>query len=94
MLEEGAPKMIRSALALVAAGWFASNAATFLPIPFVYLNDGQLGGIDGDAGAVAVTWAARTLFAGLTALSLATVDWDWLWGLVRSGRGADGNPGA
>jgi len=86
--------MIRSALALVAAGWFAINGATFLPIPFVYLNDGQLGGIDGDAGAVAVTWAARTLFAGLAALSLAILDWDWLGGLVKSGRAADGPPGA
>ena len=86
--------MIRSALALIAAGWFAYNGATFLPIPFVYLNDGQLGGIDGDAGAVAVTWAARTLFAGLAALSLAMLDWDWLVDLVRSGRGTDGHPGA
>jgi len=85
--------MIRSALALVAAGWFAMNAAAFLPIPFVYPNEGQLGGIDGDAGAVAVTWAARTLFAGLAALSLATVDWDWLVGLVRSGSRSDGDPG-
>ena len=41
--------MIRSALALVAAVWFAVNAASFLPVPFVYPNEGQAGGIDGDA---------------------------------------------
>jgi len=81
--------MIRSALALVAAGWFAYNATAFLPVPFVYPNEAQSGGIDGDAGAVAITWAARTLFAGLAALSLATVDWDWLVGVVRSGFQSD-----
>jgi hypothetical protein len=67
--------MLRSIFALIAAGWFAWNALNFLPTPFVYLNEGQLGGIDGDAGAVAVTWAARTLFGGLVALSLAVVEW-------------------
>jgi hypothetical protein len=76
--------MIRSGLALVATIWFAYNAVAFLPIPFVHLNEGQLGGIDGDAGAVAVTWAARTLFAGLAALSLASFDWDWFVGALRS----------
>jgi hypothetical protein len=76
--------MIRSALALVAAAWFGYNAVDFLPIPFVWLNEGQLGGIDGDAGAVAVTWAARTLFAGLAALSLAMIDWDWLVHTIRN----------
>jgi hypothetical protein len=78
--------MIRSVLAVLAAAWFAYNAATFLPVPFVHLNEGQLGGIDGDSGAVAVVWAARTLFAGLIPLSLALVDWD------RLGR-AFGGPG-
>jgi hypothetical protein len=76
--------MIRSALALVAAGWFAYNAAFFLPAPFAYLNEGQLGGIDGDPGAVAVTWAARTLFAGLAVLALAVVDWEWVSRALRS----------
>jgi hypothetical protein len=69
--------MIRSAFAVVAAAWFAVNAVTFLPVG-AYLNEGQVGGIDGDGGAVAVTWAARTLFGGLALLSLALVDWDWL----------------
>ena len=76
--------MIRSALALVSTVWFASNAVAFLPTPFAYLNEGQVGGIDGDAGAVAVTWAARTLFAGLAALSLAMLDWDWIARAIRS----------
>jgi hypothetical protein len=67
--------MVRAVLALVAAGWFAYNAIEFLPTPFAYLNPGQAGGIDGDAGAVAVTWAARALFAGLAVLSLAIPDW-------------------
>jgi len=67
--------VLRAALALIAAGWFAYNAIAFLPTPFAYLNPGQAGGIDGDAGAVAVTWAARTLFAGLAVLSLAIPDW-------------------
>ena len=75
--------MTRSALALIATVWFAYNAIAFLPTPFAYLNEGQLGGIDGDAGAVAVTWAARTLFAGLAVLSLAVVDWEWI---ARAGR--------
>ena len=69
--------MIRSTLAVVATVWFAFNALSFLP-PGAYLNEGASGGIDGDPGAVAVTWAARTLFAGLAALALATVDWGWL----------------
>lgn len=75
--------MIRSVLAVIAAAWFAYNAVAFLPTPFVYLNEGQTGGIDGDAGAVAIVWAARTLFAGLAALSLATIDWDWLGRAIR-----------
>lgn len=68
--------MIRTAVVLVAAAWFAYNAFTFLPTPFAYLNEGQLGGIDGDAGAVAVTWAARALSGGLAVLALAIPDWD------------------
>jgi hypothetical protein len=63
----GGLKMIRSALAVVAAGWFAYNAATFLPIPFVYPNEGQLGGIDGDAGGVGGHVGCSDGLAGLTA---------------------------
>jgi hypothetical protein len=76
--------MVRSIFAVIAAGWFAYNALNFLPTPFVYLNEGQLGGIDGDAGAVAVTWAARTLFGGLAALSLALVEWTTLGRALRA----------
>ena len=66
---------MRSLLAGAAALWFLYHALTFLPVPFVNLNDGQAGGIDGDPGAVAITWAARTLFAGLVLTSLALIDW-------------------
>ena len=67
--------MIRSILAILATGWFAYNAAFFLPTPWVRLNEGAPGGIDGDDGAVAIVWAARVLFAGLAVLSLAIVEW-------------------
>lgn len=76
--------MIRSLLALAATVWFAYNAVTFLPTPFAYLNDGQTGGIDGDGGAVAITWAARALFVGLALLSLAMADLDGLLAAARS----------
>ena len=76
--------MIRSAFALVATVWFAYNALYFLPTSGAYLNEGAQGGIDGDPGAVAITWAARTLFAGLAILALAVFDWDWLGRSVRS----------
>jgi hypothetical protein len=79
--------MIRSTLAGIATVWFAYNAATFLPLG-AYLNDGASGGIDGDPGAVAVAWAARTLFVGLAALALAIVDWDWLGRAIRSTDGS------
>jgi hypothetical protein len=69
--------MIRSLLALGAFGWFAFNAMEFLP-DGAYLNDGASGGIDGDPGAVAVTWAARNIFIGLAILSVALIDWDWV----------------
>jgi hypothetical protein len=69
--------MIRSLLFVAALAWFAYNAMTFLPFG-AYLNEGATGGIDGDPGAVAVTWAARNLFAGLAILSLAMIDWDVL----------------
>ena len=76
--------MIRSAFALVATVWFAYNAFAFLPTSGAYLNEGAQGGIDGDPGAVAITWAARTLFAGLAMLALAMFDWDWLGRSMRS----------
>ena len=66
---------MRSVLAAFAAVWFLDNALTFIPQgSALILNPAQRGGIDGDPGAVAVTWAARTLFAGLVLLSLAVVN--------------------
>jgi hypothetical protein len=65
----------RSLFAAAAAAWFAYNAFFFLPTGETYPNPGMIGGIDGDAGAVAVTWAARGLFAGLALLSLALIEW-------------------
>ena len=75
--------MIRSLLSIAAMGWFAYNAMSFLPSG-AYFNEGASGGIDGDPGAVAVTWAARNLFVGLAILSLATIDWNWLGRVLRS----------
>jgi hypothetical protein len=75
--------MIRSLLSVSAMGWFAYNALSFLPSG-AYINEGASGGIDGDPGAVAVTWAARTLFVGLAIMSLAMIDWDWLGRTIRS----------
>lgn len=66
---------MRSIFAAAAATWFAFNAVSFLPVPFVLPNPGQVGGIDGDPGAVAVTWAARALFGGLAILALALINW-------------------
>jgi hypothetical protein len=86
--------MIRLALGVVAAAWFGYNAIAFLPTPFVYLNDGQVGGIDGDAGAVAVTWAARALFAGLAVLALAVADLGLVGRLIRSTDEASRSTGA
>lgn len=67
--------MVRSLLAGAAAVWFFFNALTFIPAMGAFHNDGAPGGIDGDPGAVAVTWAARTLFGGLVLISLALIDW-------------------
>ena len=80
---------MRSLLAGAAAVWFLYHAFTFLPVPFVTVNDGQFGGIDGDPGAVAITWAARTLFAGLVLISLALVDWERFVGLFGNRRPSD-----
>jgi len=52
----------------------------------VYVNDGAPGGIDGDPAGVAVTFAARALFAGMTLVSLALVDWGWLLRRIRDAR--------
>lgn len=67
---------MQSVLAAAAGIWFSFNAITFIPEGAgVILNPGQTGGIDGDPGAVAVTWAARTLFVGLALVSLALIEW-------------------
>ncbi|HEX7196912.1 MAG TPA: hypothetical protein VF364_08780 [Candidatus Limnocylindria bacterium] len=42
-----------------------------------------MGGIDGDPGAVAVTWAARTLFVGLALIALAVIEWGKIIGAGR-----------
>lgn len=75
---------MRSLLAIAASAWFAFNAINFLPPAGVYANPGQVGGLDGDMGAVAVTWAARALFVGLALLALALVEWGRIWRFVRA----------
>ncbi len=54
-----------SLLAFAAVAWFAYNAFAFMPQGAgVYNCPGNIGGIDGDPAAVAVTWAAvRYLWA-------------------------------
>jgi hypothetical protein len=66
---------VKSLFAGTAALVFAYNAFFFIASPFAYDNSGALGGIDGDPGAVAVTWAVRAICVGLALLSLAFVDW-------------------
>lgn len=81
--ERGIP--VRSLLAGAAAIWFVYNAIAFIPQGAgVITNPGQIGGIDGDPAAVAVTWAARTLFVGLFLVSLALVEWGQIVGLFRT----------
>jgi hypothetical protein len=84
---------VRSLLSGLAAIWFIYNALTFIPPMGAYLNPGAAGGIDGDPGAVALTWAARQVFIGLALLSLALVDWAWILTGFRSigGRRPDGD---
>lgn len=77
---------MRSLLAGAAAVWFFYQAVTFLPEPFVFQNAGQTAGIDGDPAAVAVTWAARAICAGLVLISLAMLDWDRLPSPIGKGR--------
>jgi hypothetical protein len=76
---------MRSVFAVAAAAWFLYNALTFVPQGSgVIPNLGQVGGLDAaDGGAVAVTWAARTLFGGLVPLSLSLVAWENLVALFR-----------
>ena len=76
---------MRSVFAIAAATWFFYSALTFVPQGSgIVLNPGQVGGLDAvDGGAVAVTWAARTLFAGLVPLSLSLVAWEKVMGLFR-----------
>ena len=47
-------------------------------------DPGAPGGIDGDPGAVAVTWAARALFVGLALVALALVEWERIFGVIRT----------
>ncbi|MEA2677091.1 MAG: hypothetical protein QOJ81_1232 [Chloroflexota bacterium] len=74
---------MRSILALAAALWFGYNAMTFLP-QGVYLNSGSPTGIDGDPGALAITWAARVLCVGLALLALSLVEWGKIVAYLRS----------
>ena len=67
---------MRSSLAGLAAIWFAYNAAVFIPPGGgVYVNPGSVDGLDGDPGAVAVTFAVRMLCIGLAILSVALMEW-------------------
>ncbi len=72
---------MRSILALLAATWFVLNAMNFVA-PSVQA-DSSSGQLVGEDAAVAITVAARTLFAGLTLLSLAVVEWEKLWRVLR-----------
>ena len=76
---------MRSLLAAGAAAWFIYNALAFIPQGAgVIANPGQMGGLDGDPGAVAITWAARTIFVGLALVALALIEWDKIPGLFRN----------
>jgi hypothetical protein len=67
---------MRTVFAGLAALFFVINAMSFIPLGAAVIeNPGQLGGLDGDPGALAVTWAARTLFWGLALLSAALIEW-------------------
>ena len=84
---------MRSLLAGAAAICFLLNAVAFIPLgSVVHLNYGAPGGLDGDPGAVAVTWAARTLFAGLALVSLALLEWDRFARFIRNTH-PPGDPG-
>ena len=74
---------MRTVLAGAAAAWFIWLAATF-EAPFgYYVNDGQAGGLDGDAGAIAVRSAVRMLSVGLALASLALLNWEYLYDEFR-----------
>ena len=67
---------MRSLLSIGAAGWFIYNALTFIPQDSgVFINELERGGMAGDPGAVAVTWATRQLFIGLALIALALIEW-------------------
>jgi hypothetical protein len=81
---------MRSVLAVFAAAWFFYNAVAFIPQGSgLVLNPAQVGGIDGNSGAVAITWAARTMCAGLVLLSLAVVEWTAILALFTRPTAAD-----
>ena len=76
---------MRTILAGAAAAWFIWLAAMF-EAPGVYHNDGQAGGLDGDPGALAVTYAVRMLAEDLDPDAISeTVEADrGIGGLVGS----------
>ncbi len=76
---------MRSLFAAGAAAWFVYNALAFIPQGAgVVANPGQIGGLDGDPGSVAITWAARTIFVGLALVALALIEWDRIPGIFRN----------
>jgi hypothetical protein len=80
---------MRSLLSAGAAAWFIYNI-NFIPEGAgVIANPGNPGGLDGDPGAVAITWAARALFVGLAIVALALVEWDKIFDLFRVPQGTD-----
>lgn len=82
---------MRSLFAAGAAGWFVYNAINFIPQGAgVIVNPGNPGGLDSiDAGAVAITWAARALFVGLALVALALIEWGKILGWIRSAARTD-----
>lgn len=81
---------MRSLLAGAAAAWFMYHALEFIPQSSgVVVNPGALGGLDGDPGAVAITWAARTLFAGLALVALALIEWGKILSAAWPAAGTD-----
>ncbi len=76
---------MRSLFAAGAAAWFIYNAVSFIPQGAgVIDNPGNTGGLDGDPGAVAITWAARAIFVGLALVALALIEWGKILGPHRS----------
>ena len=73
---------MRSLLAFAAAVWSIIQAISFLP-PYIVPNAGQAGGIDGDPGALAITWGVRAIFVAIALISLALLDWGILLASFR-----------